>query len=188
MAAAISNDLGRAHGTAPDAQIVNGAGSGQNMRGLLNVAGILTVTGTVTTARPSWSRSGRRTRPFQAGTGTEARTSTSTWLSPTPAVSPGCAGTRPGLRRRRSFLGQWSPPQVFPPTRALARTKTSRSSATLGGHPRRRLAHLPLLRGGWLRDADGADLDLEPGRPRRQAPGRSRQGHRPDGAYRVLDA
>ena len=48
MDGAITEDLGRAHGTAIDAQIVAGSGSGQNMRGLLNVSGILSVTGAVT--------------------------------------------------------------------------------------------------------------------------------------------
>ncbi|HEX2111650.1 MAG TPA: phage major capsid protein [Gaiellaceae bacterium] len=50
MDAVIADDLGRAHGTALDSQIVNGSGSGQNMRGFLNVSGILSVAGTVTSA------------------------------------------------------------------------------------------------------------------------------------------
>jgi capsid protein len=50
MDGAISDDLGRAHGTVLDAQIVNGSGAGHNLRGLLNVAGILSVAGTVTSA------------------------------------------------------------------------------------------------------------------------------------------
>jgi HK97 family phage major capsid protein len=50
MDAVIASDLGRAHGTALDAQIVNGSGSGQNLRGFLNVAGILSVAGTITSA------------------------------------------------------------------------------------------------------------------------------------------
>jgi hypothetical protein len=50
MDAVIADDLGRAHGTVLDAQIVNGSGSGQNLRGFLNVAGILSVAGTITSA------------------------------------------------------------------------------------------------------------------------------------------
>ncbi len=45
---AVADDLGRAHGTVLDAQIVNGSGAGQNVRGFLNISGILSVAGAVT--------------------------------------------------------------------------------------------------------------------------------------------
>jgi hypothetical protein len=51
MDAVISEDLGRAYGTALDAQIVNGSGTAGQLRGFLNVSGILTVTGVVTSVQ-----------------------------------------------------------------------------------------------------------------------------------------
>ena len=50
MDEAIMDDLGRAYGSALDAQLISGAGSGGATKGLLNWAAILSVNGPVTSA------------------------------------------------------------------------------------------------------------------------------------------
>jgi capsid protein len=90
MDTVIADDLGRAYGSALDAQLISGAGSGGATKGLLNWAGILSVTGAVTSGRSSRA-SGRRTRRRQA----QAASATPTRATTSRALTPRCSFPAP---------------------------------------------------------------------------------------------
>ena len=132
----IATDLGRASGVLLDSQIVSGSGATEQMRGLLNVSGILTATSAATGVQGQISALWSGFRSLSGSGDSEAPTSPITSRSSRRGGSPGGAAARAARASRslRTFPASSFSPGPFP------RARRTSSHPRLGGSFRRPVA------------------------------------------------